>query len=202
MKQLLDKVGIVLSQKGYKKKGKSFWKIKNGFYRLVDFQRGAYGDYYFINLCLHPVDFPRIEKNEIRIFAHPKEYECIIRERAEYAVDNPRLDSFKNGFVSTDDENMISNVCNSVDDFEMWFDEWGNFEKIADSSFDEMTRMLTAVPLLWKKYYLALRCYCAFKAGLEEKCEELFDECVNESSDDMDFNIMDEYLSNVIRNRQ
>lgn len=97
---------------------------------------------------------------------------------------------------------MISDVCNSVDDFEMWFEKWGNFEKIADSSFDEITRMLTAVPLLWKKYYLMLKCYCAFKLCLEQKAQLHLEDCRRETVDGMNFSDVDEYFCRMLNNKK
>lgn len=46
MKELLNEVKGELARYGYKKSGRSFWKVENGFYKLIDFQKGAYGDYF------------------------------------------------------------------------------------------------------------------------------------------------------------
>ena len=50
MKQLLNEMKSAFSERGYRKAGNSFWKVENGFYKLVNFQKGAYGDYFFVNV--------------------------------------------------------------------------------------------------------------------------------------------------------
>ncbi|MEC1526249.1 DUF4304 domain-containing protein, partial [Neobacillus niacini] len=45
----------VTKEYGYRKKGNSFWKIENGFYKLINIQKSNNGDYFFINLGIHPV---------------------------------------------------------------------------------------------------------------------------------------------------
>lgn len=37
MKEVIKKVNGAFKQCGYKKRGNSFWKNENGFYRLVNF---------------------------------------------------------------------------------------------------------------------------------------------------------------------
>ena len=81
MKELLAEVKGAFSVAGYRKKRNSFWKREGGFYRLVDFQHGAYGDYFFINVGLHPVGLPSLIAGELVIKEQPKEYECIFHQR-------------------------------------------------------------------------------------------------------------------------
>jgi hypothetical protein len=50
MKTLICEVKDTFSKYGYRKERNSFWKKGNGFYKLVNFQSGAYGDYFFINV--------------------------------------------------------------------------------------------------------------------------------------------------------
>lgn len=47
-----DEVKAQITAYGYRKRGNSFWKTENGFYKLINFQTGAYGDYFFINVAL------------------------------------------------------------------------------------------------------------------------------------------------------
>lgn len=46
MKELIHEVKSEITQYGYKKARNSFWKIEDGFYKLINFQHGAYGDYF------------------------------------------------------------------------------------------------------------------------------------------------------------
>ena len=55
MKTIIGEVKGIFSEYGYKKERNSFWKIENYFYKLINFQHGAYGDYLFVNVGLHPV---------------------------------------------------------------------------------------------------------------------------------------------------
>ena len=41
MKELLNELKGDIAGYGYKKSGNSFWKIENGFYKLIDFQGGC-----------------------------------------------------------------------------------------------------------------------------------------------------------------
>lgn len=81
MKELVAKLKNDFTPYGYQKSRNSFWKIENGFYRLIDFQKGAYGDYLFINVCLYPAGLPSLIAGKLEIKERPWEYECIIRQR-------------------------------------------------------------------------------------------------------------------------
>ena len=81
MKELLNELKGDIAGYGYKKSGNSFWKIENGFYKLIDFQGGAHGDYFFINVGLHPVGLPSLITGKLEIKERPREHECIIRQR-------------------------------------------------------------------------------------------------------------------------
>lgn len=43
MKTIIGEVKGIFSEYGYKKERNSFWKIENDFYKLINFQYGAYG---------------------------------------------------------------------------------------------------------------------------------------------------------------
>ena len=78
MKELLNELKGDIAGYGYKKSGNSFWKIENGFYKLIDFQGGAHGDYFFINVGLHPVGFPSLITGKLEIKERSREHEYII----------------------------------------------------------------------------------------------------------------------------
>ena len=92
MKTIIGEVKGIFSEYGYKKERNSFWKIENDFYRLINFQHGAYGDYFFVNVGLHPVGLPSLYTGKLEIKEKPKEHECIIRQRMEQIVPIPSLE--------------------------------------------------------------------------------------------------------------
>lgn len=198
MKEVMKNVSGTFKHCGYKKRGNAFWKIENGFYRLVHFQTGAYGNYYFINVGLHPLGLPMLTMKPQFIIEHPKEYECILRQRAEHIVDGPKLKRFREGFVWTTDEEMVVNICDSVPDIEAWFDKWASYDTIMNSSLEELSGMLTVVPIFWQKAYLMLRCYCAHRMGREEEAKELFREYQHEEVNGSEFPLIDQYLGDLL----
>lgn len=54
MKTIIGEVKGIFSEYGYKKERNSFWKIENDFYKLINFQHGAYGDYLLLMLDFTP----------------------------------------------------------------------------------------------------------------------------------------------------
>lgn len=44
--KILGEIKPLFAKYGYKKNGDSFWKLENGFYKLINFQKGRYGDYF------------------------------------------------------------------------------------------------------------------------------------------------------------
>ena len=70
MKEMLEKVKVAFIQKGYRKRRNSFYKTEDGFYKLINFQKGAYGDYFYINVGLHPIGLPILQANALLIPDH------------------------------------------------------------------------------------------------------------------------------------
>lgn len=71
MKTIIGEVKGIFSEYGYKKERNSFWKIENDFYKLINFQHGAYGDYLFVNVGLHPVGLPSLYTGKLEIKEKP-----------------------------------------------------------------------------------------------------------------------------------
>lgn len=82
--KVLNEVKPQILKYGYKKSGNSFWKIENGFYKLINFQAGAYGNYFFINVAIHPCGLPILYTKRLEIVEKPKESQCALRQRAEH----------------------------------------------------------------------------------------------------------------------
>ena len=200
MKELLNKSNNILKQFGYKKKGASFWKIDNGFYKLIDFQKGTHGGgYFFVNVCVHPVGLPELLTDKLSIIEQPREYECILRQRIEQIVSNGQLEAFKRGLVSLDDGETIQAVIDALsNDVEQWLGKWGACETIACMKEDEITNMLTVIPKLKKKAYLMLKFYCMLRLGDKNKAMDVLEKYMGENIEGLAFPQVDNYLNTLV----
>lgn len=201
MKELMEKVKGNFAQSGYRKRRNSFYKRENGFYKLVNFQKGAYGDYFFINVGLYPVGLPYLQANTLYIPDHPKEYECVFRERVGEIVDEEKREIWSMPWISDD---MVPHVTDAIVDMEDWFKKWGSFRRILDSSFDELSKMFSVVPILWEKEYLLLKFYSALQVGDMELARNFFGkysdvtvQTVN-TMQVLDFGKLDDHLRSMI----
>lgn len=190
MKTLICEVKDTFSQYGYRKERNSFWKRENGFYKLVNFQSGSYGDYFFINVGLHPIGLPSLITGKLEIKERPKEYECILRQRME-AISS--LAMFKEVLVPVSDPQVVQAIISGLPDVEAWFSHWGSFEAIAACEFSDVEGMLSSVPLLWNKAYRMLKCYCLLKLCRRTEAEMLYSAYLSENCE-MDFSAVDQYL--------
>lgn len=93
MKKLLTEVHASLKVLGYLKKGKSFYRNYNGFYHLINFQGGAYGNYYFINIALHPIGCPNLITDQLIIHENFPESSCAIRYRIDEFMSKSELEA-------------------------------------------------------------------------------------------------------------
>jgi hypothetical protein len=184
---------------GYKMKKNSFWKVEDGFFKLIDFQKGAYGaDYFFVNVCLHPIGLPMLTTKELTIIENPNEHECIIRQRIEAIVSNPDVNAFNKKLVSTKNSLVIKGIVNSINEIEQWFKKWGTFDAVEKAEFDEISNMLTVVPILKKKAFLLLKCYCYHQEGNNESAKILYNEYLQVIVDDLKFQNVDIYIGDLI----
>lgn len=192
----LNEVKQQISKYGYKKNGNSFWKIENGFYKLIHFQAGAYGDYFFINVALHPDGFPMLYTKQLEITKRPKESQCILRQRVERISDKANTFPHKIGFIG-DVENMQILLATIMPDIELWMNKWGNWETILSSGFEEISNMFSAAPLVWKKEFFLLKSYCALAVGKCTEANKNFSAYIKENPD-MDFSLVDNYMLELI----
>ena len=194
MKTLICEEKDTFTQYGYRKERNSFWKKENGFYKLVNFQSGAYGDYFFINVGLHPIGLPSLIAGKLEIKERPIEYECIFRQRMEQV--SP-LAIFKKPLVSVSDPRVVPAITSGLSDVEAWFARWGSFETIAACEFSDVEGMLSCVPLLWNKAYKMLKCCCLLKLGRTAEAEAFYAEYLAENRE-MDFSAVDQYLKELL----
>ena len=198
---MLEKVKGSFVQKGYRKRRSSFYKVEGGFYKLVHFQKGAYGDYFFIKVGLHPVGLPFLQANTLLIPDHPKEYECVLRERVGEIVEGKEHEIFSMPWIGDD---MFPHIIGALVDIEAWFQKWGSFQTILDSSFDEISKMFPVAPICWEKQYQLLRFYCAVQTGDMERAQKIFSQysdvtvqTVN-TAQIMNFEDLDHYLRSML----
>ena len=198
MKHILEALKVPLSEHGYQKKNNSFWKSEDGFYKLINFQKGAYGNYYFINIGLHPLGLPMLSTEELIIPNLPSESECIIRQRIEQVISSPTAERFKKELVAVNDMEVVGELIDVISEIDQWFKEWGSFQKIENMEFDEAVNMLTVVPVLKKKAFYMLKCYCANRSGNSETARNNFNAYLSESIDVFDFHHVDKFLNVLI----
>lgn len=196
LKRITDEVKPIINDYRYRKRGNSFWKIENGFYKLIHFQGGAYGDYFFINAALHPVGLPMLCQSQLKIIDKPKEYNCALHERLEQISSKAILFPHRVGFIE-DVENAQALLEAVMPDIERWLNQWGSYERIITSDLDEMSKLFSVVPILFKKEFWLLKSYCALTMGNQAGAEEYF-LAYRQENPDMDFRLVDDYMSNLI----
>ena len=199
MKMMLSRIKTVIQPLGYKKNQSRFYKYDSGFYKLIDFQKGAYGDYFFINVCVHPIGLPQLLSGKLVIPDKPLEYECILRHRmteASPAVSPTGMHSDSatcNDDVITD--RSISAIVAAAED---WMTTWGSFNKIVQSDEHELMSFITVVPLIKNKACAMLKCYCSIKLNNIDNARLYYSEYQSCTSGRYSFGIIDDYLSNLI----
>jgi hypothetical protein len=198
MKELLQKVHPELKTLGYKKKANNFWKVENGIYRLINFQKGLYGGYYFINIGLHPFGMPQLIPDQLMIIEHPKEYDCIIRRRVDHIVESEEVTPFKKGLVSIDDDEVIRGLIKILPEIEKWMIKYGSFIELASRNEKEIKNLLNIAPGLEKKAIYFIKLYCEIKQNNKGNAITAFDKYKSEFLEDLNFKELDEYLYSLI----
>lgn len=195
MKDLLNAVKSEIAQYGYRKTRSSFWKIEDGFYKLIHFQHGAYGDYFFINVGLHPVGLPSLVPGKLEILERPREHECVIRRRLEEIAPT---EMFRKSLAPIHDPNTVQEIAASLPAVERWLDLWGSYDAIAGKDFSELSPMMPIAPILWRKAYDLLECYCMVKLGDLPRAGEFYQAYLSENRE-MDFSPVDRYMEALLR---
>ena len=195
MKKFVNRMNNVLEILGYRKTGNSFWKVDDGFYKLINFQEGAYGGgYFFVNIGLHLVGFPELLTNKLSVVDQPKESECIFRLRVEQISGTEQIFAFRRGLVSFEDEQIFQALAHAfLNDVEQWFKKWGSYENIANASQEEILQMINVVPVLRQKAYFLLKSYCLLRLGDKDQANAIFKRYQREQVNGLDFSRVDYY---------
>lgn len=196
--KLLNEVKSLMSEYGYRKKGDSFWKIENGFYKLIHFQKGAYGDYFFINVALHPNGLPMLSA-KLELIEKPKEYCCALRQRVEQIT--TKGNSFHGKLGYPEEAETVQALLSAVlPDLEAWLNKWGSYETILSAPFDEMVNLFTVPPLFFKKEFWLLKCYAAWMTEDAGKANEYFS-AYQQENPDRNFSLVDQYMYTLLTSR-
>ncbi len=199
MKELLQKISPELKSFGYKKKGSNFWKIENGFYRIINFQKGLHGGkYYFVNVGIHPNGMPQLISKQLLLLEQPKENECILRQRVEQIIKSKEMDAFKEGLVSIEDERTTENFIKIIPEIEKWFLQYGEYEELIGKSEKKIHDLLNVSPILKKKAFAFLQLFCEIKLNNKEGANEAFNKYKKEGVDSLNFGQLDNYLVSLI----
>ena len=194
---MIEKVEEVFAQNGYQKHRNSFFKVKSGFYRLINFQKGTYGDYFFINVGVHPIGLPLLRANTLLLPRHPKEFECVFRERLGQIVKEEKrtIWSMAHSWIGDD---IVPQIVDAITDIEIWFQKWGSFNTILECSFDEISQKFTVVPILWEKQYLLLKFYCYLQTDNVNEASYYFEKYHSTTIKGLNFDSIDNYLITLL----
>lgn len=194
--KILSEVRPILAQYGYKKSGNSFWKSENGFYKLINFQKGTYGNYFFINVGLHPHGLPMLCTKQLCLLERPKESQCVLRERVEQI--SIKAGSFKKEIGYMEEIETLKGLLFSVmPDMEAWLSNWGSYRTILSADFDEISKLFSAAPIIWKKEFWLLKSYCALMEKDKITAKRYFSIYQTENPN-MDFSLVDNYMDHLI----
>lgn len=194
--KILGEIKPLFAKYGYKKNGDSFWKLENGFYKLINFQKGRYGDYFFINVGLHPNGLPMLYTKQLCLSEKPKESECVLRQRAEHI--SSKANSFEKEIGYSEEIEVLQKLLPEImPDIESWLNKWGSYETILSSDFNTISKLFSAAPIVWEKEFWLLKCYCALMAEDKAAAKGFFSTYQSQNPD-MDFSLVDEYMENLI----
>lgn len=184
---------------GYTKAKSSFWRVKEGIFQLVDFQSGAHGKYFFVNVCVHPVGFPKLLSGRLEIPERPLEYECIIRQRIEQIGGSQVTDPFRKSLVSPDDIAAIEGIKEAVvTDIEPWMGRWGTCEAIARADRATIRQIVNAVPNLKERATAMLQYYCLVQIGQRDDARRLLSEFTDVPTGKWRLEQVDDYMVSLL----
>lgn len=189
-----SEVKALLTPCDYRKNGNSFWKIEDGFYKLLQFQGGAYGDYFFLNAGLHPVGLPLLYAGQLCIPERPRITQCALRERLEQITD--KAEPFRGASVGLPQGTEAQVLTAVLPDVERWLSTWGSCAAILAAPLEALSPLFSAVPLVWEREFYLLKAYCAWMSGDRAQADEYFCIC-RQKNPDMDFSLVDRHMSDL-----
>ncbi len=195
--KILSQIKEPMAALGYRKNGDSFWRVENGFYQLIHFQKGGFGDYFFINAALHPVGLPLLQAGNLTVPERPREYECALRTRADELSGRAR--SLLTGPGFPEDTAILPDLLSALlPDIAAWQNTWGSYETLLSADLESLTRLFSTVPILFQKEFYLLKCYCACMLGEMEQANEYF-ELYRKENPAMNFSCIDKYMAQLLK---
>ncbi|MBN1217154.1 MAG: DUF4304 domain-containing protein [Candidatus Lokiarchaeota archaeon] len=200
---VISYLSSILKTLGYRKTKNNFWKHQNEFYNLINFQKGAYGDYFFINIGIHPIGLPLLTELEDFLPEKPKEYECLIRTRIENLLQDYSHKILDKGFMCYDItikewEDFLEMVFPT--DVHNWITEFSSFTKLISMSQVEMERLMPYAPIVKEKIYFMTRFYCFYKLNKINEAQIALEKYNEINLSEFNFSRVDIYLNNLINN--
>lgn len=176
MKEIMELMKPFFKELGYKKKGNTFIRVKNKeFYNVIIFRKGAYGNYFFLERGVHPIELPQCRYGPVTIPEKPQISECslIISEsefiaqlKEENLLSNTLINE-KNLYVyeglSTKQIIVTLKQCAVIG--EKWFEKWSDYGELIQ------VKMQKGV---WELKSILLKVFCYIKLQNKESAEKYF----------------------------
>lgn len=201
VKEIIESMKSFLKQLDYKKKGNTFIRIKNEeFYNVIIFRKGAYGNYFFLDWGVHPIELPQCIYGNVTILEKPQISECslITHERdfieilkkekiIPYTLSNEKDLYLYEGMSK---EEIIELLKKCADIGEKWFERWSDYEELLQLKIQKG---------IWESKSILLKVFCYIKLGDKENAEKYFDNFLKSQKMDGDkFKDLNAYVKKLI----
>lgn len=137
---------------------------------------------------------PSLITGKLEIKDRPREYECILRRRAEQIT---ATDQFNKALPPVHALDAVPAIIASISAVEGWLADWGSFDLLANKDFPELSEMMPMAPIIWRKAYYLLKCYCMLKRQNIPEANEFFLLYLSENRN-MDFSAVDHYMQALL----
>lgn len=199
MPAILDAFWAQLKPLRYLRKRGRFHQVVDGIFRLIDIQSGAYGNYSFVNLCIHPVGMPMLLAESLTLHDFPLESQCIVRQRIDQVSSSAAAASFRSGLVWNHDDASSSRFAECVaTEAHDWLSRFGTAAALAALTDDHM---ISSVPLLRRKAFHLLKTHCLCQLGMYEEARNEFREYAAAPSGNWNFDKIDAYYQGLLEPR-
>lgn len=203
MKEIMELMKPLLKQLGYKKKGNTFIRVKNkAFYNVIIFRKGAYGNYFFLDWGVHPIELPQCRYGAVTILAKPEISDCslivteceLIAQLKEQNIISNTLSNEKSLYVyeGMPEKKIVELLKKCVVIGEKWFERWSDYEELLQSKIQKG---------IWELKSILLKVFCYVKLGDKENAERYFDMFFESQKTSKDkFKDLNSYTKKLIEN--
>ena len=174
MKNFLSKVSTALSPLGFRKSGnKTYRRLRDGVYHLVNIQPSAFGNYFYINIGVHAKGMPFSCSSKSN---NPGIDDCEVQQRVSDIVGHERFEELVPYPVSPSEEEkveiLISMLMNEV---QSWLERIGELRYLSEVSVDELRLMMPVVPISQPACAWLMKSYCAKMLEDSEAAKESYE---------------------------